>query len=109
MPAYRMLATKLFQPTWQPVPGALAPGEWVNGEWTCVLECYGELKLASSELVATPLGQAARECCHWRGKLPDEVKPEPGWEAEIDKRRYRVLAVMWMIGRTWRLDLERIE
>ena len=108
MPAYRMVETKFLQPTLQPVPGAPAQGEWVNGESVRVLEHWGQFRRLSAKLVDSPLGQVGRQRFRWRGQLPDEVEPECGWELEIGERRFCIIAVQSVMGRIWQLDLERM-
>ncbi len=108
MSAYRMVRTKLFRPDSQPTPGAPAQGEWINAEATAVLEAWGAFRALPAHLTPSAFGQASRQICRWRGVLPGDVRPEPGWELEVSGARYRVLTAAPSIGRTWRLDMQRV-
>jgi len=109
MPLSRGVVAKIHEPVAQPTPGSSTPAEWTVRDGLRVLERFGWLRPLPAELVATPLGQGGRQRCRWRGQLPDEMEPEPGWTVEIGEQRYRILVAVWMHGRTWRLDLERTE
>ncbi|MBM3499405.1 MAG: hypothetical protein FJX74_12125 [Armatimonadetes bacterium] len=109
MVPYRGVETKIHEPVAQPVPGSPVPGERTARDGVRVLECWGYLRLLKAKLEDTPLGQGGRQIHRWRGQLPDEVEPQPGWTVEIGEQRYQVLVAVWMFGRTWRLDLERTE
>jgi hypothetical protein len=108
MPAYRTVETRFIQPTSQIVPGAPAQGERVNTEGLQVLERRGVLRALPAELVISSLGQAGRQYFRWRGRLPNGVEPEAGWELRIGGRRFCVVAALRDCGGAWRLDLERI-
>ncbi len=107
MSAYRMVQTKLFRPDSQAAADAPAQGEWVNPEPVQVAEVLGAFRPLPAEAVASVFGVGGRQVFRWRGVLPDEVRPEPGWELRVRGARYRVLTAAPSIGRTWRLDVER--
>jgi hypothetical protein len=108
MPAYRSTETRFIQPASQPVPGAPAQGERVNTEGLQVLKHWGQLRPLPAELVMSALGQAGRQYFRWRGRLPDGVEPEPGWELRAVGRRLRVVVAANNSGRLWTLDLEQL-
>ncbi len=107
MSAYPMVKTNLHLPVSQPVSGAAVPGERVLTDGVRVLGLWGHLAPLRAELEETPLGQAGRQFFRWRGELPDEVEPEPGWTVEIGRHWYCVTVAVWEHHRLWRLDLER--
>jgi hypothetical protein len=109
MSAYPMVETKLYQPISEPVPDGALPGERVVTTGIRVLTCWGRLTRRSARLETTPLGEAARERFRWRGQVPDDVEPEPGWRLEAVGRCFRIIGVTSTRGRAWLLDLERID
>jgi len=108
MSAYRTVETKLFEPDSQAVADAPAQGEWINAEPQAVLELRGLFRALPEELALSALGQAGEPTFRWRAPLPNDVRPEPGWELEAEGRRYRVIIAIRSFGRTWRLELAAI-
>jgi hypothetical protein len=104
-----MKLTTFFRPTSRAAAGAPAQGEWVNEEPAQVLEARGAFRPLPAEQAVSLLGQAPRQVYRWRGVLPDEVRPEPGWEIKVAGVRYRVLPAAPSVGRTWRLDVEALD
>lgn len=108
MSAYRMVQTRLLRPAAQAAAGAPAQGEWVNAEPAVAAEVLGAFRPMPAVAVASLFGLGARQVFRWRGVLPDDVRPEPGWELQVRGARYRVLTAAPSIGRTWRLDVESV-
>ncbi len=104
MSAYKTVETKILRPDSAAVDGAAAEGEWINAEPLAVDEVRGLLRQLPAVLAESALGQSGAQAHRWRGPLPEGVTPEPGWEIEIERKRYRVIGAMRSMGRTWRLD-----
>jgi hypothetical protein len=109
MSGYRMERTLFYRPGSMAVTGAPAQGEWVNTEPVFVTESWGALRALPAEPAPSILGQGSRQLYRWRGPVFDRHRPEPGWEVEIAGRRYRVLVAVPVVGKVWRLDLERMD
>ena len=117
MSGYRMVRTRFFRPAAEAVPGAPAQGEWVNVEPQAVTESWGALRARPAEISLTELGQGSRQFHRWRGPVFDGHRPEPGWEVEIGSStssppgggRFRILSAVKVLGKVWRLDLERLD
>jgi len=106
---YRGVDTLIHQPVSQPLPREGAQPEWADMDGIRVLDCWGYLRPLESQPEDTPLGSGARQLLRWRGQLPDEVEPQPGWTVEIGEARYCTVKVDWTCGRVWSLDLERVD
>jgi hypothetical protein len=103
-----MSITTFFRPVSEAVTDAPAQGEWINPEPVPVTESWGALRELPAELATSAFGQAPREPYRWRGPVFDRHRPEPGWELEIAGCRFRVLSAVKVLGKVWRLDLERL-
>jgi len=108
MSGYRMVATRFFRPATEPVTGAPAQGEWVNPEPLMVTESWGTVRALPAELVVSIAGQTGRQLYRWRGPVFDRHSPQPGWELEMAGERFRVVSAVKMLGKVWRLDVERL-
>ncbi len=108
MTGYRMVKTRFYRPAAEAVTGAPAQGEWVNPTPLMVTESWGTLRPLPAEMAPSVLGQSSRRLYRWRGPVFDRHCPEPGWELEIAGERFRILNAAPVLGKVWRLDLERI-
>lgn len=105
MSTYRMVETRLFRPVSRPVQDAPAQGEWVNDGLMEVFQGEGWFRPLERQARPSWLGQSERELCRWRGHLPNDLTPGPGWELEVEGRRYQVLLTLWAGGNLWVLDV----
>ena len=104
MSAYKTVLTKIYQPDSQPVTSAPAQGEWINPDPQQVAEVRGLFRPLPAILAESVIGQGSEQVHRWRGPLPNGTAPAPGWEIEIESERYRVVAALRSMGRTWKLD-----
>jgi hypothetical protein len=101
-----MQATRFLPPELRAVSGAPAQGQRVDTPAQTDIGARGWLTSLSAEAVNTPFGEGSRRFYRWRGRLPDGIEPEPGWEVEVAGRRFRVTAAQRVGGGPWRLELE---
>jgi hypothetical protein len=99
-----MVTTKLYAPA----SARTSEGDWVNAAPEQVNDTYGLLREVSAQGGPSILGEGPQVTHRWRGLIFDGYEPEPGWEVEAGDRRYRVLTAAHMLGKVWRLELERI-
>jgi len=106
MSAYRTIPTQVRPPSSHPRQGG---SERVNVPSGSDYWGRGWLESRGATEEISALGQASRHRFLWRGRLPDGCEPEPGWEIEIARRRYRVIESKQSCFGWWTLTVELIE